>query len=88
MDMLNSFVSEKIITEEDKIKFLSKINTITSEMESDLSKGKSFFVKKYGHLRPGTYEITSENYRSRYDLYFGKKKYLKNNKIAYNKRFL
>tara|TARA_Y100000741_G_scaffold360868_1_gene343853 strand:- start:3658 stop:5961 length:2304 start_codon:yes stop_codon:yes gene_type:complete len=87
MDMLNSFVSEKIITEEDKIKFLSKINTITSEMESDLSKGKSFFVKKYGHLRPGTYEITSENYRSRYDLYFGKKKYLKNNKKTQNYKF-
>ena len=82
MDILNSFVNEKIISEEDKIKFLSKINTITSEMENDLSKGKILFIKKYGHLRPGTYEITSDNYKTNYELYFGKKKYTKKKKTS------
>ena len=72
---LNSFVDEKIITKTDKAKFLAGIQTITSEMLTDknnLSKEK--FLKKYGHLRPDTYEISSENYRDGYKNYFKNQK--------------
>ena len=40
-------------------------------MKKDLLKlKKSQFLKKYGHLRPGTYEISSLNYREGFKKYF------------------
>ena len=66
--LLKSFVEQKIISEKRLDEFFRSIRTIASEFESDiinsnLSEDKfKFSVKKYGHLRPGTYEITSEPY--------------------------
>ena len=60
IEILNSFVDEKIITKSDKAKFLAGIKTITSEMLADKNNlPKKKFLKKYGHLRPDTYEISS-----------------------------
>jgi hypothetical protein len=69
-EILNSFVEEKIINNEERLKFLSTIKTISTEMRADLYKNKKSFLKKYGHLRPGTYEITSINYRNNFSNYF------------------
>tara|TARA_B100000900_G_scaffold295566_1_gene254204 strand:+ start:9484 stop:11784 length:2301 start_codon:yes stop_codon:yes gene_type:complete len=72
-EILNSFVNEKIISNNEKLKFLATIKTITSEMSDDLKcQNKKTFIEKYGHLRPGTYEITSNNYKTNFNLYFGK----------------
>ena len=82
-EILNSFVDEKIISHNEKLMFLATIRTITSEMNDDLRyQNKKTFIKKYGHLRPGTYEITSNNYKTNFNLYFGntKKNYKTNNK--------
>ena len=57
-EILNSFVDEKIISNNEKLEFLASIKTITTEMNEDLNLNKIEFTKKYGHLRPGTYEIT------------------------------
>ena len=68
----------------DKIKFLSNISTITTDLKKDLKKFiKKKFLKKYGHLRPGTYDITSDNYSDGYNKYFSNKKNLndKNTKV-------
>ena len=74
-EILNSFVDEKIISNDEKLKFLATIKTITSEMGEDLKyQNKKTFIEKYGHLRPGTYEITSNNYKSNFNLYFSKTK--------------
>lgn len=70
IEILNSFVEEKIMNNEEKLNFLSTIKTISTEMREDLYKNKKFFLKKYGHLRPGTYEITSLNYRDNFSNYF------------------
>ena len=73
-EILNSFVDQNILSHDEKLAFLSTIKTITSEMNDDLKNtNKKTFIKKYGHLRPGTYEITSNNYKSNFNLYFGKK---------------
>ena len=80
-EILNSFVEEKILSNDEKIHFLSSIKTITTEMNEDLKKNKFYFLKKYGHLRPGTYEITSLNYRQNFKNYFGKI----DNKKTFNK---
>ncbi len=34
---------------------------------------KSEFLRKFGHLRPNTYEISNKNYMQDFNLYFGKK---------------
>ena len=74
IELLNSLIEIKVISEKEKNKFLSSINTITTKMKNDLSKlSKNKFLEKYGHLRPGTYEITSMNYRKGFNKYFGKK---------------
>ena len=73
-EILNSFVEQKILTENEKLNFLSTIKTITFKMKDDLRHGKKYFIKKYGHLRPGTYEITSKNYEENFDNYFNLKK--------------
>lgn len=74
MELLNSLVETKSISNKEKNKFLSSINTITSRMKNDLAKlTKKKFLEKYGHLRPGTYEITSMNYRNGFHKYFGRK---------------
>ena len=75
IELLNSFVDMEIIDESQKSIFLKNINTITTEMLIDKNKlSKNNFIKKFGHLRPDTYEITSKNYEDGYELYF------KNNK--------
>ena len=70
-DFINSFEEKKIFTKEEKLNFLSSIKTIVSEMNNDLIKlSKKTFIKKYGHLRPSTYDINSVNYESGYSTYF------------------
>ena len=87
MELLNSLVEEKLISEKEKMNFLTSINTITSVMKKDLLKfKKSQFLKKYGHLRPGTYEITSLNYREGFKKYFDQK-INKNVNLASRKKY-
>jgi len=55
--------------------FLNSVHSIATDFSIDcnflLSKqlSKEDFLKKYGHLRPGTYEITSKTYNENYKSY-------------------
>ena len=66
--LLDSLVEERIITDLDRSNFLGSIQTITSEFLNDINDfkknkiKKNFLVMKYGHLRPGTYNINSKRY--------------------------
>jgi hypothetical protein len=52
--------------------FIAGLDTVTSQMSRDVySLNKDSFLEKYGHLRPGTYDITSRSYREAFDIYFG-----------------
>jgi len=68
ISFLKSLVTLGIIKEVDKLAFLRNINTITSEFERDglaVSNGqlsKEKYIKRYGHLRPGTYDASVEAY--------------------------
>ena len=87
IELLNSFVDMEIIDEGQKSIFLKNINTITTEMLIDKNKlSKNNFIKKFGHLRPDTYEITSKNYEDGYELYFKNNK--KINKKIDKKKFI
>ncbi|MCS5707682.1 hypothetical protein CC99x_002055 [Candidatus Berkiella cookevillensis] len=75
MSYLKDFVELKVFDETTKNNFLNAIPTIASKLTNDL---RLFQKKKislesllsdYGHLRPNSYEITSDNYAANPNLY-------------------
>ena len=72
VEFLNSFENLKIISSGEKKHFLETIKSVSFEMSKDLSKSKSKFLNKYGHLRPNTYEISTPSYLENYKNYFKK----------------
>jgi glutamine kinase len=71
VQLLQSMVATGIINNDEYTIFLNSLNTISSTMtrESCQLSRKNFF-KKYGHLRPGTYDILSPRYDEAPDKYF------------------
>lgn len=73
--LLRSSVKRGAITEDRLTEFKRSIRTITGSMLEEYSlvcNGKQSridFFRKYGHLRPGTYEVTSLRYDERDDLF-------------------
>ena len=71
MQIMRSLVSEKIIDESDYHSFMVALNTVGSQIKHDVQQlSKQAFIIKYGHLRPGTYDITSLRYDEFPDRYF------------------
>jgi phosphohistidine swiveling domain-containing protein len=72
MSFLKSFVNTSIITIDEYNSFLNSLNTINKNLNIDIKRlSKNEFLEKYGHLRPGTYDITSKRYDENFDKYFG-----------------
>lgn len=47
------------------------VNSITSQMSQDYRNlSRQEFLKKYGHLRPGTYDVSTPTYNQAFDQYF------------------
>jgi len=73
---LKSFVNNNIISEKSYNLYLNSIETIATEMMQeldDLRSGEASiekFLYRFGHLRPGTFDITSFRYDERPELYF------------------
>ena len=84
-DLINSLKDLKIINNIDIENFRSNLNTITSQMLEDTNTlSKKVFLGKYGHLRPGTYDINSTRYDkqknfkiNKKNFYYQKKKHFK-----------
>lgn len=71
VQILRSLTACGILTESDYELFMNEVNTVSSGMNTDFrDMSKSAFLKKYGHLRPGTYDITSLRYDEAPELYF------------------
>jgi phosphohistidine swiveling domain-containing protein len=71
VQILKSLIAVDIINEKEYAGFLSSIHSISSEMNGDFrDMPRRNFLKKYGHLRPGTYDILSLRYDEAPDLYF------------------
>ena len=71
VQLLQSMVSCGILTESDYERFMNGVNTVSTAMNTDKKAlSRQAFLKKYGHLRPGTYDITSLRYDEAPDLYF------------------
>ncbi len=72
---LKSFVAKGFLSEEEKMRITGGIKTITGQFFDEIQRAlsgeisKEACVRTYGHLRPGTYDITSPAYRSDPDKY-------------------
>ncbi len=71
VQLLKSMVQVGIINDSEYQDFMNGVKTISTEMEKDYAElSRNAFIHKYGHLRPGTYDITSKRYDEEPDLYF------------------
>jgi len=79
--ILKSLVANGILNSEDESNIKGNIHTITSEIINDCQKlsenqmSMSDFLKVYGHLRPGTYDINSKRYDEDPETYLQKGNY-------------
>lgn len=71
VQMLKSLVSVSILSEENYQSFMSNVSTVSGQLAYDRSTlDKTTFLARYGHLRPGTYDILSPRYDEEPDTYF------------------
>ncbi len=71
VQFLKSFVELNIITQNDYDSYMHSLNTVSKVLNNDLlSIKKDEFLKIWGHLRPGTYDITSLRYDEAFESYF------------------
>jgi len=95
--LLRSLVEKKVLKQKRLDDFLNSIDSVATELVDDLDKlnlnnenfKKNNFIKKYGHLRPGTYDISSKKYGENFYFYFvnyGKNK--KTKRLFYKKEFI
>jgi len=67
---LRSLVARGLLSQQRVDQFLSSIETVAKEFVGDLATlGRDELVARYGHLRPGTYDITSPAYHEAFDRY-------------------
>lgn len=68
---LRSLVTVGALSEADYHGFFGSLDTVSSQMSRDFAGlSRSAFLGRYGHLRPGTYDIRSPRYDAEPDTYF------------------
>jgi len=73
--LLKSLVASADLSEERRLEFLNSFNTVAGDFEKDKFAHAQQKItdeeltEKYGHLRPGTYEITTQAYWEDFDCY-------------------
>ena len=88
--LIDSLVCKKILSQKRSIELQKVVNTVTSNFLEDINLvkknklTKSSFFNKYGHLRPGAYDITSSNYREMKNISFEKSINTKKHKFKLN----
>lgn len=92
-EILDSLVDLEILTLRESILFQSSINTIASKLVKDVNSlkmnrlSKNDFMKKYGHLRPGSYDIMSKRYDQMDDLFSSNESLGKSKKLIKKEKF-
>ncbi len=71
VQLLQSFVEVGVLNAEESATFMASLDTVGSRIGQDFAQlPKADFLGRYGHLRPGTYDILSPRYDEAPDLYF------------------
>lgn len=69
--ILRSLVHVGVFSQDDYDGFMGSLNTVSSQLGQDKAQlGRAAFLDRYGHLRPGTYDILSPRYDEAPDSYF------------------
>lgn len=69
--MLHSLVARGVLTAAELSAFMTGVDSISAEMMRDLRRlPRAEFLGRYGHLRPGTYDLLSPRYDETPDNYF------------------
>jgi|SaaInlStandDraft_7_1057024.scaffolds.fasta_scaffold14113_2 glutamine kinase len=69
--LLDSLVETQCLSKEEHHLFLSSLQTTAGEIKEDfLRMTKNTFIDKYGHLRPGSYDILSATYKDDFENIF------------------
>ena len=77
VSMLRSLVAMGVFSEEESEQFLRSVHTVATDVVKDMQRLSSGaieqieFLSRYGHLRPGTYDILSPRYDERPEDYLG-----------------
>ena len=71
VQMLQSLIEVGLLTADEGAAFMASVDTVGSRIGRDFAQlPKADFLARYGHLRPGTYDILSPRYDEAPDLYF------------------
>ncbi len=71
VQLLQSLVNVGVLSSEESATFMANVDTVGSRIGRDFAQlTKPEFLARYGHLRPGTYDILSPRYDEAPDLYF------------------
>jgi len=71
VQLIQSLVKVQVLRRDEYESFMSSLDLISSRMTRDLSQlSRETFLEKYGHLRPGTYDILSPRYDEKPSDYF------------------
>lgn len=71
VQLLRSLVTVGVFSQADYDAFLASISTVSGQLARDrASLDQTTFLSRYGHLRPGTYDILSPRYDEAPELYF------------------
>ncbi|MFJ2390770.1 PEP-utilizing enzyme [Pseudomonas koreensis] len=71
VQMLRSLVTVGVFSQADYDAFMAGVSTVSGQLARDRATlDKTTFLARYGHLRPGTYDILSPRYDEAPELYF------------------
>ncbi len=91
VQFLRSFVELGIISETEQSHFMASLSTVSKMMNADYRRflngeiSKQVFLLKYGHIRPGTYDIMSNRYDEDFEQYFmGAHDFAKSNHVSFS----
>ncbi|MFW9079734.1 PEP-utilizing enzyme [Pseudomonas sp. P2757] len=71
VQMLRSLVAVGVFSQADYDAFMAGVSTVSGQLARDRAMlDKATFLSRYGHLRPGTYDILSPRYDEAPELYF------------------
>lgn len=71
VQMLKSLVAVGVLSQADYECFIGGVSTVSGQLSRDRAMlDRATFLARYGHLRPGTYDILSSRYDEAPDIYF------------------
>jgi hypothetical protein len=71
VQILKSLVAVGVFSQADYDAFINGVSTVSGQLTRDrITLDRTTFLERYGHLRPGTYDILSPRYDEAPELYF------------------